>query len=207
MNSLYVGKLSESIRVFDRKHFVWGHFSDIVYHLKQQKWQDTHTQKKCHWILRYLKTNLSSCIYVHFISKCSALDYFYKYIPLKQPIIFDNETYILVQSLLQSVFSYSGEIMIFPGSFENKCTLLKLFKAKKEHKTQVNQAQLSSWKINQPQDKMTELWYSMTSFWQCVSVSNKYLATCFHFIFRFSKYCSFTVQTLTRVLIITVFFI
>lgn len=106
-----------------------------------------------YWLLGYLKTNLSSCICVHVIPKCSALDYFYKYIPLKQPIVFDNGPCIFIQLLLQSIFSYSGEITIFPESFENKFTLLKLSKAKKEHKTQVIQAELNSWKINQPQAK------------------------------------------------------
>lgn len=78
---LYLEKLSENIHVFDRKHFVWGHLSNTVYHLKQQKCQD---KNMCCWILGYLKTNLSRCIYVHIIPKCSALDYFYKCIPLKQ---------------------------------------------------------------------------------------------------------------------------
>lgn len=36
----------------------------------------------------------------------------------------------------------------------------------------------------------------MKSFWHRLYVSNKYLATCFHFISFISKYCSFTTQTL-----------
>lgn len=82
--------------------------------------------------------------------------------------------------------------MIFPQSFENKCTLLKFSKSKKECKTQDKQAKLSSGKVNQPQAKND----SMKSFWHCLYVSNKYLATRFHFIFFISKYCSFTIQTL-----------
>lgn len=92
-------------------------------------------------MLGYLKTDLSSCIYVHIIPKCSALDYFYKYIPLKQPIIFENWPCIFIQLFLQSIFSYSEEITIFPEFSENKFTLLKLSKAKKEHKPQVIQAE------------------------------------------------------------------
>lgn len=113
-----------------------------VYHLNQQKWQKGKNYKeKKYWILGYLKTDLSSCVYVHIIPKCSALDYFYKYIPLKQPIIAENWSCIFIQLFLQSIFSYSGEITIFPEFSENKFTLLKLSKAKKEHKPQVIQAE------------------------------------------------------------------
>lgn len=193
-NILYIGKLSEYIHVFDRKHFAWGHFSNIVYQLEQQKWKD----KKKKSTIEYWDIWKQTCqvvyihTYAHSIPKCSALDYLYKYVPFKQPIMSNNSTCVLVQSLLQSILSYSGEIMIFPKSFGNKCTLLKLSKSKKEHKTQVKQAKLSSWKVNQTQAKND----SMKSFWHRLYVSNKYLATCFHFIFFISKYCSFTTQTL-----------
>lgn len=71
--------------------------------------------------------------------------------------------------------------MIFPKSFENKCTLLKLSKSEKECKTQFKQAKLSSWKVNQPRAKND----SMKSFWHCLYVSNKYLATFSFYIFDF----------------------
>lgn len=45
---------------------------------------------------------------------------------------------------LQNIFSYSGEITIFPEPFGNKLALLKSSKAKKEHKTEVIEAELSS---------------------------------------------------------------
>jgi len=93
--------------IFDRKYLIWGHSSNIVYHVKQQKWQDK--KKKVLLNMGNLKTNLSSCIYVHIIPQCSTWDYFYKYFPLKQPIVFANRTCIFTQ-LLQSIFSYSGEI-------------------------------------------------------------------------------------------------
>lgn len=178
-NSLYLGKLSENIHVFDREHFVWGYFSNIVYHLKPQWWQG---KKMYCWILGYIKTNLSSCIYVHIIPKCSVSDYFYIYIPLKQPIIFYNGPCIFIQLLLQNISSYSGEITIFPEPFENNLTLLKLSKAKKEHKTEVIEAELSSWKTNQPQAKNE----THDTVWQAfgtVSLSYKNMATCFHLWF------------------------